>query len=554
MIPPRSWFRLVSIEGLSRLPEFLGWVGMAILTLWGANARFQIPAIGVAEWDSWGWLNPALNWLGSAGFREQFEREWLYGAFIAACLRITDSFSGYIAIQQTLGLLAGVLIWLTWRSWASLFPRNLFFQTVATLIGLLVVSVYLFSPIALALELSIRPEAIMAFVAFVQLYCITNYCKFRWHEPRPIACAIFGALAILFAYALFVLKPNWLLALLATTLPVFLGVFGTTTVPWSLRLLAPGLGLLLVVTTLLLPEKVFFIPSMDTRLVLPMTLFTIHADVIHENMKSELADQTIQEERRQFLEKFLPLFDQEMQTARTLARYYPRLGFDPDYLMYRSPLFPFLENTSAMSRREIANFCRTSFLSAIWNRPLDYARKLFTQLGYFFFPDDATFFRKRIHMGKLYEYVLTTVPPTLDEAINQPTRDLYKRYRERVELRAAQSDVLEVVRPFATFLRLVAAAAFFIEIAFLLALAACLVFRSLAPFRLPGLVALIFFLAPAGNALTIALIHALDNSRYRGSYGPLLLFALCALFFFALTIFAYTAKTICRRHCDEARS
>ena len=65
--------------------------------------------MAISEWDSWGWLNPALSWLGGAGFREQFEREWLYGAFLAACLRITGSFSGYIVIQQALGLLAGVL-------------------------------------------------------------------------------------------------------------------------------------------------------------------------------------------------------------------------------------------------------------------------------------------------------------------------------------------------------------------------------------------------------------------------------------------------------------
>ena len=30
---------------------------------------------------------------GGTGFREQFEREWLYGAFLAACLRTTGSFS-----------------------------------------------------------------------------------------------------------------------------------------------------------------------------------------------------------------------------------------------------------------------------------------------------------------------------------------------------------------------------------------------------------------------------------------------------------------------------
>ena len=169
-----------------------------------------------------------------------------------------------------------------------------------------------------------------------------------------------------------------------------------------------------------------------------------------------------------------------------------------------------------------------------------------------FSPDDATFFRKRIHMGKLYEYVLTTVPPSLDETINQPTRDLYKRYRERVELRSGQSDVLEVVCPFATLLRLVGAAAFFIEIAFLLSLAACLVFRPLAPFRLAGLVALIFFLAPAGNALTIALIHALDNSATAEATVPCFC-SLCAPFVLRATTFAYAAKTIYRRHCVEAR-
>jgi hypothetical protein len=228
-----------------------------------------------------------------------------------------------------------------------------------------------------------------------------------------------------------------------------------------------------------------------------------------------------------------------MQTARTLAKYYPRLGFDPDYLMYRSPVFPFLEDTYAMSRQQIADFCRNSFLSAVWNQPLGYGRKVFTQLGYFFFPDDATFFRKRIEMGKLYDYVRTTVPATLDENISKPVRDLYQAYRENVIARAGEPVSLEVFRPFVPLLRALASGALYIEIAFFASLAVCLILKPLAQFRLPGLVALIFFLAPAGNALTIALIHALDNSRYRGSYGPLLLFALAAFLLFVLTTLAH---------------
>jgi hypothetical protein len=542
----RSSVCFVSRGWLFKAPGLLGWAVLAVLIAAAAAARFRIAPVAVSEWDSWGWLYAALSWLGGTGFREQFEREWLYGAFLAACLRLTGSFSGYIIIQQVLGLLAGLFMWLTWRTWTALFPEHVAFEIGSVITGLFVVAVYLFSPIALTLELSIRPEGIMAFVAFLQLYCITAYCKFRWHSPKPMASLIFGALAIPLAYALFVLKPNWFLAVPATTLPICLGLFGKA-FSLRVRLLTPILGLFLVIITLLLPEKILFIPTAETRVVLPMTLFTIHADVIRENMGRELAAPGTSQEQRRFLEAFLPVFDREMQTARALAKYYPRLAFDPDYLMYRSSVFPFLEGTYAMSRKEIATFCRRSFLSAVWNRPFGYARKVVIQLGYFFFPDDGTFFRVRIKMGKLYNYVLTTLPESLDEAISKPVKNLYEVYRQSVIRQAGQAGTLGVFRPFRSFLSAVKVSAFWIEIAFLISFVACLLSGSLARLRIPGFVALVFFLAPAGNAVTVALVHALDNSRYRGSYGPLLLFALAGFFLFSLATLAYTVTAASRR-------
>ena len=44
----------------------------------------------------------------------------------------------------------------------------------------------------------------------------------------------------------------------------------------------------LIVLTLILPDKLLFIRTGETRLVLPMTLFTIHADVIQASMRHEL--------------------------------------------------------------------------------------------------------------------------------------------------------------------------------------------------------------------------------------------------------------------------
>jgi hypothetical protein len=71
---------------------------------------------------------------------------------------------------------------------------------------------------------------------------------------------------------------------------------------------------------------------------------------------------------------------------------------------------------------------------------------------------------------------------------------------------------------------------------FFLAVLATLLWRPLAAWKLPGLVVLAFYAAPAGNALTVAMVHALDNNRYRGSYGPLLLFALAAMLVFSVTV------------------
>jgi hypothetical protein len=255
-----------------------------------------------------------------------------------------------------------------------------------------------------------------------------------------------------------------------------------------------------------------------------MTLFTIHADVIQEDMQRQFASQATPEDQRRFLGEFLQVFEPEMQTARTLAKYYPRLGFDPDYLMYRSRVFPFLENTHAMSRRQIADFCRTSFLSAIWNQPFGYVRKVFVQLGYFLFPDDATFFRKRIEMGKLYDYVRTTVPDTLDMAFSKPARDLYQTYRENVVARRAspESRGLPALRAFSE--GPCGGWILYRDCVFRVA-------RRLPDSQISRPVpasgpdrADVFPWLLAGNALT-ALIHA-SIIRYRGSYGPLLLFAL----------------------------
>lgn len=518
-------------QQIRSLPALFGWIGLTGLLVAGLLVRHHIPSIALAEHDSWGWLGPALNWIGGRGFHEEFEREWIYGAFLAFCLKTTGSFAGYILIQQALGLAAAVLMWMTWRRWISTFPPNIFWEAISIPLGLFLIALYLFNPISLVLELAIRPEAIMAFVVFLQLYCVVSFCHFRWQNFHRTACLVFGALSLPLAWAMFVLKPNWALAVPATTLPVVLGLLPGR-VPRLDRWLPLAAGFALIGLGVWLPGRLLFLRNDQPRLVLPMTLFTIHADIIRTSMADELNDPNLPPERRKFLEGFLPRLDRELETATRDNKYYRTLGFDPDYLMYRASLFPQLLTQGGMTHVELAAFCRQSFLFALANEPLRYAKKVLTQMHFFAFPDDATFFRKRIALDQLYQHAVSVLPEHPDQKYNPPTRALVQAYLDRLAQEAAQSREVEVVPRFRRFFQTLGPFTPALVLGFFVVLAVVLVWPPLRALRLPGLLAALVFSAPAGNALTVAMVHALDNSRYRGSYGPILVFALGAMVLF----------------------
>ena len=175
--------------------------------------RMRISPVAISEWDSWGWLDPALSWLGGTGFRERFEREWLYGAFIAACLRLTGSFSGYIIIQQSLGVVAAIFMWLTWR----------------TLDGPVAETVHsrdrrhhhrsahrrpsIFSVLSRSRSSSrFGLKGSWPSLRFSSFFVSPAIADFGGTNPEPLPPSSLEPLAMLLAYALFILKPNWLLA------------------------------------------------------------------------------------------------------------------------------------------------------------------------------------------------------------------------------------------------------------------------------------------------------------------------------------------------------
>ncbi|MEX1118692.1 MAG: hypothetical protein WEB60_07845 [Terrimicrobiaceae bacterium] len=528
-------------------PDFLGraiaaisWLILLGILIHAAGLRSAIPPVPLAEHDTWGWLGSALGWLSGLGFREVFEREWLYGAFLAGCLKWVGSFSGIVIIQQALGLVGGALAFLTWRVWLGILKPLPVWNVVATAVGVAVVWLNLNDTHLLNLEISLRPEAILMPVAYAQLACISLFSYLWWTAPRRALAVVFGAMAVPLAYALYVLKPNWALAVPLTLLPL-----GLALIDWQKRsvdirgLLAPVAGGLLALACVWLPGKLMFEKPGQKRLVLPMTLLTIHADVILKSLRSapppHLPEGTID------------LLEKEFETAKTQNRYYRRLGFDPDYIMYRSQLFPWLEHQHGYTREQIASFCIDSYLQAWRTHPVDMTGKIFNQFEHFLRPDEATFTRKRLELGKYYAHSDSLYPRTLGEEHSPAVAAAFAVWRDQTTEATAVDTRLQAPRRVHDIRRSFPQLMPWITGLFLLVLVACFCRKDWHPLLLPGLMVLVFWFAPAGNALTVAVAHALDNSRYRISYGGLLVFAGAAMVVFLGDVILRTVVARFRR-------
>jgi len=498
----------------------------------------QDPAYPLVDSDSWGWLVPALRWVGGLGFHEHYEREWLYGAFLASCLKLGGSFAAIATTQKILGLLSGLFIFGTWRTWASLFPQSLLWQVPATVLGLVVTAAQLGEGHYRVLEVWIRPEAIMGFVGFAQLFCISLFCKATWFERSTIKAFIFGALACPLAWAMFILKPNWALAVPATLLPLAVALLWSP-LSFVTRLATPAIGCLLIAVCLILPEKIFFIHSPQVRTVLPLTLLTIHADVIRESFAQRITDPT--DPDRELLKQFLPELDREMIEARKITRFYGRLGFDPDYLMYRSTLPPILMNTYGMDRKDLSAFCVKSYVQAWRTHPGLMLRKIWLQTTYFLQPDPLTFTKKKQAMDRYTGDASSLISESLGMTFSPPVEAMYQDWRSHIQT-LAENKVPDI-RPLKWIFELrelFAPASPWITGAFAVAFISCLIWPPLFCLRVAALLTLTFWGASAGNAVTVAIVHALDNSRYRFSYGSLYFFALSAMAIFSVFVAAWS--------------
>jgi hypothetical protein len=168
------------------------------------------------------------------------------------------------------------------------------------------------------------------------------------------------------------------------------------------------------------------------------------------------------------------------------------------------------------------------------------AGKIGTQFHYFLFPDTNSFYRSRIELKDAYHAGL----PVLDWKTSPS--ELSRQFGNDLLTLSTTAPRLDA-RPLARSISDAASKlGFSIVVLFLVALIASHVWKPLHHLRAAGWAALLLYSAPAANAFTIAVSHALDNSRYRQSYGSFVVFALAIL-----SVFLVTALVTSLRHASR---
>jgi hypothetical protein len=229
-----------------------------------------------------------------------------------------------------------------------------------------------------------------------------------------------------------------------------------------------------------------------------------------------------------FLQDFLPVFRSEFAKARANPSCYWRLGYDPDYLMYQSPLLAWLMEHGHMSDDQLAAFCRHWYLQALADDPMAIARKIAGQMEYFFIGDSTVFFGRTEVLRRDYPAALSSLPTSTDPASPWSSR-IYVRYLEELKGIAATQERIDSPSGVYDACKHLFGNVWLIYAVFLLILSAAFMLSRTSDLRIGGIAALILWSAPFGNALTVAVIHALGNDRYRYTYSDFLLLAFAAM-------------------------
>ncbi len=357
---------------------------------WAAFQRFHLPIWPLADKDTWGYLNPALAKLTGGAFEHTGGRNFVYPGFLFLVLATFKSFGAITIVQHTLGLLTGILLLGCWHQIRRFLRVGTTGRHTHEIAGVVLLAIYLLSSQPIIAEHELRPEAITPFCAMSALLLALKFIEQRYFREERRRSAWLGAAVIFLSFLLLSLKPSFGLTALFTMFPVFVSLFYRKAT--RAERLIPVAAAAISVLLLILPEHFLAKSDPFARRFLPEMVFYVHANLVTNQMDEDIARGECGERGCEWLNRLRSELRQEMRRSWNLNQSYGSLGFDLDYLMYRSNVIrqwreKFFEGESATQYRFYWYYVRRTLL----RHPDWFLAKVWRQLLLFYSPNNQTF-------------------------------------------------------------------------------------------------------------------------------------------------------------------
>jgi hypothetical protein len=157
---------------------------------------------------------------------------------------------------------------------------------------------------------------------------------------------------------------------------------------WWRQKIALGLATALTAALVLWPERILSRKDRESQFFLPTMLFVIHADLIRDQMASDLKENASLPYSRDWLERVYVALDSEIAKSQTnYPGHYPSLKFDPEYLWFNpSSIVAQLQREFDSNVSALCAFYRFYYWRTWQRRPFRALQKVARQFSICYFP------------------------------------------------------------------------------------------------------------------------------------------------------------------------
>lgn len=507
--------------------QWLVAVAVLAVVVAGLRQRFDLPLTPILFSDSWGYTKQALAAAIDVPVAGMRGRGFAYSFFLSWVLKATGSFESIVVVQHMVGLAAAACwlgsLWLFLR----FLPQGIARYFLSPLAGVALFALWFLNPQTVHFEKQVMAEALLPFTGLAQILCGLVFL-WNWKEKKTGAWLfVSGGLLPFFSLLSRELKPSWSLSVLPALALVAAAV---CFFPGRGRLVALGamiLGFVLYAGLVLAPQRgvIWHRPELAQDASLGGTLVAVHANLILQDLESGAGQD----------EAVHALLREEFPRAAANPGSYPALGFDPDYLIYASPVFSKARELGYSDEQLQKLFLRW-YGRALLHNPAGFARKWFQQLGFYFLPEPQTLYRYKFRLDRDYAALAASVPRDLAPEIAK-WQPVYGRFYERaIALGGREWPVVGHggMRQLSRVVAVLQAPLFALG---MLAAAVSLFARGLRPVFGVGSAALVYvWLCGLGNVAAVAIVHSFEIVRYLHTTNSFTLLALAVSLGFLLSL------------------